>query len=62
MGNFSSHPLEPNGGDVPTPIPPLTSANPAGGKLAITMTKAGTYGYQCNVHPGFMFGAIQVVP
>ena len=59
MGGFSFHPLEPNGGDSPTPIPPLTSA---GASLEITVSAAGTFGYECNFHPGTMFGAIQVVP
>jgi plastocyanin len=60
-GNFVDHPLEPNGGDVPTPIP-VQSTEPDGGLVTITMTKAGTYGYQCDFHPSSMFGAIQVVP
>lgn len=61
-GSFSMHPLERNGGDVPSPIPALTNTDQDGGSLALTMTTAATYGYQCNFHPGLMFGAIQVVP
>ena len=61
-GVFVNHPLEPNGGDVPTPIPASTTADLAGGTLAVTMSAPGTFGYQCNFHPGTMFGAIQVVP
>jgi len=61
-GKFSMHPLERNGGDVPTPIPVLTSTDQAADTLALTMPRAATFGYQCNFHPGIMFGAIQVVP
>jgi plastocyanin len=61
-GSFLNHPLEPNGGNSPTPIPASTAVDPPGGTLAVTMTTAGTFGYQCNFHPGTMFGAIQVVP
>jgi plastocyanin len=62
MGSFPDHPLEPNGGDMPTPIPTLTNMNPDGGSLELTMSTKGTYGYECNFHPSIMFGAIQVVP
>ena len=58
-GSFQSHPLEPNGGDTPTQIPTLQQT---GTTLDITFTTAGTFGYECNFHPGVMFGAIQVVP
>ena len=58
-GNFGFHPLEPNGGDSPTPIP---AAKNTGTTLEITVTTAGRFGYECSVHPGSMFGAIQVVP
>lgn len=58
-GSFALHPLEPNGGDVPTPIP---AQQTSGTTLDITMSSAGTFGYECNFHPGTMFGAIQVVP
>lgn len=61
-GSFMFHPLQPNGGDTPTPIPALTANDPDGGALAVTMSNAGTFGYQCQVHPGIMYGAIQVVP
>jgi len=60
-GSFSSHPLEPRGGDTPTPIPSQTM-DVAGGGLDVTMTTAGTYGFECAFHPTIMFGAIQVVP
>lgn len=60
-GSFSSHPLEPNGGDKPTPIPSDTM-DVDGGGLDVTMTTAGTYGFECAFHPSIMFGAIQVVP
>jgi plastocyanin len=60
-GSFVDHPLEPNGGDTPTPIV-LQNSDPDGGSLAVTMTAKGTYGYECAFHPALMFGAIQVVP
>jgi plastocyanin len=61
-GSFTFHPLEPNGGDTPSPFPALSSADVDGGSLSFTMSTAGTFGYQCQFHPGTMFGAIQVVP
>jgi len=60
-GSFVQHPLEPAGGDSPNPIP-LTDKEPAGGKLTLTMSAAGTFGYRCTFHPSQMFGAIRVVP
>lgn len=60
-GSFSNHPLEPNGGDRPTPIPSQTM-DVADGGLSITPTTPGTYGFECAFHPTIMFGAIQVVP
>lgn len=61
-GKFSSHPLERKGGALPSPIPAMTSTDQAGDALALTMPRAATFGFQCNFHPGIMFGAIQVVP
>jgi plastocyanin len=60
-GSFSNHPLQPNGGDLPTPIV-LTSTDPDGGSVVVTMPVKGTYGYECMFHPSMMFGAVQVVP
>ena len=60
-GSFSNHPLQPSGGDVPTPIV-LTSTDPDGGSVVVTLPAKGTYGYECMLHPSLMFGAIQVVP
>ena len=60
-GKFSSHPLAVKGGDTPSPIPP-TSTNPAGGTVTFPVPKAGTFGYECALHPATMFGALQVVP
>ncbi|MDB4940839.1 MAG: hypothetical protein JWP97_373 [Labilithrix sp.] len=57
-GDFSMHPLEPNGGDTPTFI----TAKSTGTTLDLTATAVGTYGFQCSSHPGTMFGAVQVVP
>lgn len=67
-GSFASHPLQPQGGDTPTPIVLTNGANspPVGTsgmpELIITMSTAGTYGFECQLHPDSMFGAIQVVP
>jgi plastocyanin len=58
-GSFQNHPLEPNGGDVPSPIPARTQA---GTSLAVVFATAGTFGFECSFHPAVMFGAIQVVP
>lgn len=60
-GSFTAHPLQPNGGDTPTPIPTQTT-NTTNGTLTFKPTAAGTFGYQCSAHPTSMFGAIQVVP
>lgn len=60
-GKFSSHPLEPNGGDLPTFIP-SQSTDPPGGMITFKASTVGTYGFECNFHPSIMFGAIQVVP
>lgn len=61
-GAFSNHPLEPNGGTMPTPIPQLTSMDPDGGSISITFPNKGTYGYECQFHPQQMYGAVLVVP
>ena len=61
-GSFADHPLEPNGGDTPTPIPMLQNTAPDGGVLSLKPAAKGTFGYECNFHPSLMFGAIQVVP
>ena len=55
----SRHRCGNNGGDVPTPIP---AQQTSGTTLDITMSIAGTFGDECNFHPGTMFGAIEVVP
>lgn len=59
-GDFSRHPLEPSGGDTPTPIPNRPSVPT--GSLSLTMSDAGTFGFECGMHPTIMFGAVQVVP
>jgi plastocyanin len=70
-GSFFQHPLEPAGGDTPTPIPRLVPATagdePAAGdagkpETRVTTSAAGTFGFQCVYHPVSMFGAVRVVP
>ncbi len=61
VGSFSKHPLQPSGGDTPSPIP-ATSTDTTTGYAGFTVTTPGTFGYQCAYHPTMMFGAIQVVP
>jgi plastocyanin len=60
-GSFLQHPLEPAGGDSPSPIP-YTAADPPGQRLVVTFPDPGTFGFQCEFHPTSMFGAIRVVP
>ena len=55
-GNFSVHPLDPQGGDTPNPI---TGTGPD--EVSVLFTAPGTFGYVCGVHPS-MKGAIRVVP
>ena len=56
-GAFSSHPLTPAGGDTPSPI----IATSAGTTASFTVTTAGTFGFECAIHPTIMLGAIRVV-
>jgi plastocyanin len=60
-GSFTNHPLEPMGGDTPTPIT-AQSADTDGGAVSVTFTTQGKFGFQCNFHPNIMFGGVQVVP
>ncbi|HVH48137.1 MAG TPA: hypothetical protein VM925_37645 [Labilithrix sp.] len=60
-GSFRQHPLAPAGGDSPNPIP-YTPTDQPNDELVVTMTSAGTFGYECEFHPTSMFGAIRVVP
>jgi len=55
---FSEHPLEPANGDTPSPISPTNT----GTSVTFAFPNPGTFGYECQFHPGFMFGAIHVVP
>jgi plastocyanin len=54
--DFTDHPLDVNGGSTPTPIT-LTSS---GSTVTFAFPSVGTYGYQCDAHPGIMFGAVYV--
>ncbi len=47
QADFAEHPLEPMGGTTPNPIT-LTST---GATVTFTFTSAGTYGFQCMLHP-----------
>lgn len=60
-GSFKQHPLEPAGGDEPSPIPVVDKDQPSD-TFVVDLPKAGTFGYQCIFHPLAMFGVIQVVP
>jgi plastocyanin len=55
-GDFTDHPLEPTTDD--NPITDVLSGTTA----TTTFPAAGTFGYDCAMHPSMMFGAIQVVP
>lgn len=54
-GDFTAHPLVPQGGDTPNPVSGVDTATGQ-----VTFAKAGTFGYACSFHPA-MVGAIQVV-
>lgn len=68
-GSFFQHPLEPAGGDTPSPIPAFwpkkvdedapagTSGRP---EVRVQLADPGTYGYQCTYHPIQMYGVIRV--
>jgi hypothetical protein len=51
-GDFEEHPLEPHGGDTPSPIT---------GAACATFDAAGNYGFLCAFHSE-MTGVVQVVP
>jgi plastocyanin len=60
VGDLGTHPL------LPAPDPRDTS-NPIyffdriGDNASVTFHTLGTFGYQCNAHPGDMYGTIKVV-
>jgi plastocyanin len=58
--SFNTHPIEPLGGDEPSPFDALD----AGGSksLRVTFPEAGVFGYHCHNHPTAMEGVIQVLP
>lgn len=60
-GSFTQHPLQAAGGDSPSPIP-YTAEDQPDGRLVVTMSRAGTFGFECEFHPKQMFGAIRVLP
>ncbi len=65
-GNFNLHPLT----RVPatqttSPIPVVTLVEVDGGPVGdvpITFPNPGTFDYECGVHPGSMFGGVEIVP
>ncbi len=57
-GSFSNHPLEPGGGTSNSPIQVTSN----GSTVTFTFPNAGTYGFNCGIHPGIMFGAVHVIP
>ncbi len=56
--DFTAHPLGAFGGTSPSPITTTSS----GTTVSFTFATAGTYGFQCQVHPSIMQGAIEVTP
>jgi len=56
--DFTAHPLQAFGGTTPSPITVTSS----GTTVSFTFPNAGTYGFQCQVHPSLMQGAIEVTP
>lgn len=48
QGDFGFHPLEPLGGDMPTPI----TSTATGMSAMFTFPNSGFYGYHCAVHSG----------
>jgi plastocyanin len=55
--DLAVHPLEPFGGDTPSPITLVS----AGTSITVTFNTTGTFGYHCANHTS-MLGAILVVP
>jgi plastocyanin len=55
---FNYHPLEANGGDMPSPI----QGTGTGTTVTFTFPNAGLFGWDCIYHPTQMQGVIQVVP
>jgi hypothetical protein len=58
IGDFPSHPLDPDEGTTPSPILPIASPDASG---QVTFQQVGIYGYRCNFHFS-MRGAVQVLP
>ena len=57
-GDFSDHPFEPMPAVPDDPIMDVTS----GTTTSVTFPAAGTFGFDCAMHPSIMHGAIEVVP
>jgi plastocyanin len=57
-GGFTSHPLEPSGGDQGSPIGLTTT----GTTVSFAFSAPGTFGFHCANHPSVMLGAVRVVP
>lgn len=58
QGAFGSHPIQPAGGTMPSPIIGDTLSEQT--SYQVTFDALGTYGYDCGLHPS-MRGAIRVV-
>jgi plastocyanin len=56
--NMGPHPLGASGGNTPTPI----QTTMTGTTVTFAFPNAGTFGFQCQNHPGTMFGAVEVTP
>jgi plastocyanin len=56
--DFSAHPLEQAGGSSGSPI----QTTMMGTTVSFTFSSPGTFGFNCMVHPGIMFGAVEVTP
>jgi plastocyanin len=57
LGSFDSHPIQPSGGTLPTPIAGDTLSGAT--SYRVTFPDIGVYGYECGLHAG-MRGAIEV--
>ena len=57
--NFTAHPLQPSAGKGTTPTPITVTSS--GTTVTFAFPNPGTYSFECQVHPGIMNGAVEVV-